>query len=258
MARIRTIKPDFFKSDDVSPLPMRARLTWIGLWTHCDDHGRYKDNTRLIKGDIWSLDDVTLRDIEDDLAVLADHGRIVRYVVDGKRYLAVVNWHAHQAINRPSKAKHPAPPIALAVANPEDPNHCAGGDCCTPGTGTLTGPAPAEQYASEPRGTVTAHAPLTDASLSTHARKGREGSGREGTRAPARDEPPTRCPRHLEDPDPPPCGGCKDARQAHERWERDHANHLAGLAAGPRCPHHRGQPAHNCGPCRADSLGGDT
>ena len=27
---IRTIKPDFFASDDVAELPIRARLTWIG------------------------------------------------------------------------------------------------------------------------------------------------------------------------------------------------------------------------------------
>lgn len=40
MAKIRSIKPDFFTSEDVSALPLRARLTWIGLWTHCDDHGR--------------------------------------------------------------------------------------------------------------------------------------------------------------------------------------------------------------------------
>jgi hypothetical protein len=40
MPRIRSIKPDFFKSEDVAALPLRARLLWIGLWTQCDDHGR--------------------------------------------------------------------------------------------------------------------------------------------------------------------------------------------------------------------------
>lgn len=33
---------------------------------------------------------------------------------------------------------------------------------------------------------------------------------------------------------------------------------LAGLAAGPRCDKHRGQPAGNCALCPAENLGGDT
>lgn len=49
MARIRTIKPSFFRSEDVAALPLRARLLWIGLWTQCDDQGRTKDNKQLIK-----------------------------------------------------------------------------------------------------------------------------------------------------------------------------------------------------------------
>jgi hypothetical protein len=108
VARIRSIKPEFFLSEDVAALPLRARLLWIGLWTHCDDAGRTKDNARLIKGAVWPLDNVSLADIEDDLATLADHGRIVRYEVGGRRYLEVTNWSEHQKINNPSKPKHPA------------------------------------------------------------------------------------------------------------------------------------------------------
>ena len=110
MARIRTIKPGFFTSEDVSALPLRARLTWIGLWTHCDDQGRAKDNVKLIKAAVWPLDDISLREIEEDLDTLAVAGRIVRYESDGLRLLAVVNWDAHQVINRPTPSKLPAPP----------------------------------------------------------------------------------------------------------------------------------------------------
>lgn len=110
MPRIRSIKPSFFQSDDVSALPLRARLTWIGLWTHCDDAGRTKDHARLIKAAIWPLDNVTLADIEEDLSTLADQGRIVRYEAAGQRYLAIVNWDDHQSINRPTPSRIPAPP----------------------------------------------------------------------------------------------------------------------------------------------------
>ncbi len=91
-------------------LPLRARLTWIGLWTHCDDQGRTKDNARLIKGDIWPLDDVSLAEIEEDLETLAARGRIVRYEVDGRRYLEVTNWSEHQKIQKPSPSRLPPPP----------------------------------------------------------------------------------------------------------------------------------------------------
>lgn len=64
-------------------------------------------------------------------------------------------------------------------------------------------------------------------------------------------EPPPRCPKHLDDPDPPPCGPCADARRTHDRWERADADRRARQ---PTCRKHRGQPAHNCGICRAEKL----
>jgi hypothetical protein len=36
-------------------------------------------------------------------------------------------------------------------------------------------------------------------------------------------EPPARCSAHLTSERPPACGLCKDARVAHEKWERDQA-----------------------------------
>lgn len=118
MPRIRSIKPSFFASEDVSALPLRARLTWIGLWTHCDDRGRAKDNVKLIKAAVWPLDDVSLRDIEEDLTTLADHGRIVRYEVAGQRYLAIANWGDHQRVNKPTPSRIPSPPPVDNTADP--------------------------------------------------------------------------------------------------------------------------------------------
>jgi hypothetical protein len=113
MARIRNIKPEFFTSEAVSELPLRARLTWIGLWTHCDNHGRARDNVKLIKAAVWPLDDVSLKDIEDDLTTLAEHQRIVRYEVDGKRYLVITNWSEHQYGAFKGDPKHPGPDGSL-------------------------------------------------------------------------------------------------------------------------------------------------
>lgn len=261
MPRIRSIKPGFFKSEDVSTLPFRARLTWVGLWTQCDDHGRYKDSVRLIKGDLWSLDDVSLRDIEEDLSILERERRLVRYEVDGKRYLAIVNWHAHQAINRPAKPRHPAPPIALGSADPDHENHCD--VCAKPGHGVLSEPSVSLHGVDSSRVDETAaqgtHAQLTESSLSPHGglTPGREGKGRERKGGDAREDvsseapPPPKCPQHIDDPKPPPCGPCGDARRARTRWDLADTERRR---TSPKCRQHRGYPADNCGLCRSEAL----
>lgn len=200
MARIRTIKPSFFESEDVAALPFRARLLWIGLWTQCDDAGRTKDNVRLIKARIWPLDPVNLADIEEDLTTLADHGRIVRYEVDGRRYLEVVNFGDHQTINRPTPSKLPAPPSTGNGSYPQVSTH-----------GALTEDSHQEGKGKEGKG------------------RGRENVSAHGTPDSARqpERPPPRCPKHLHNPTTDPCGPCKDARLTAEAWDRQQAQHRA-------------------------------
>ena len=109
MARIRTIKPEFFTSLTIADLPLTARLTFIGLWTHSDDAGRAIDDPRLIKAALWPLDDRTAADIEDDLKLLSEASLITRYMLKQKRFLAITGWREHQKINRPTDSKLPAP-----------------------------------------------------------------------------------------------------------------------------------------------------
>lgn len=110
MARIRSIKPSFFRSEDVTALSYRARLTWIGLWLYADDEGRLRDDARFVKGDLWALEDeVSWQDVEADLQELAEHDRIVRYEVGGRRFIQVQKWSDHQAIPKATKSKLPPP-----------------------------------------------------------------------------------------------------------------------------------------------------
>lgn len=186
MARIRNIKPEFFTSEAVSELPLRARLTWIGLWVHCDNHGRARDNVRVIKGAVWPLDDVSLKDIEDDLSTLAEHRRIVRYVVDGKRYLVVTNWGEHQYGAFKGDPKYPAPP--------DDS-----------GSGIDISGSDREKFDG----------------IQGSGVRGQGGGTREGATP-----PPPRCSNHLETPASSPCGPCKDARLARGQWETERAEKL--------------------------------
>lgn len=116
MARIRTIKPEFFTSETIAALSTEARLTFIGLWTAADDHGRAVDNPRILKGALWPLDDdVTPTDVSLHIHSLAELGLVERYEADGRRYLLICGWDEHQRMNRKSSPKHPAPPNSTGL-----------------------------------------------------------------------------------------------------------------------------------------------
>src|SRR6185369_6481996 len=112
MPRIRSIKPDFWKSEAIAMHPHRTRLTFIGLWTYVDDNGVGLDNEKLITAELFALEDdprEALENVREDLARLAEAGRIVRYIVDGRRYIAITNWDEHQKVDRPGKIRYPQP-----------------------------------------------------------------------------------------------------------------------------------------------------
>ncbi len=116
MARIRTIKPEYFRSPSLARCSFAARLTFAGLWCEADDAGRGVADPRLIKGAIWALDDGVLPDDVEDHLVELEKEHIVLYEVSGKRYFAILNWEDHQsAAFRRSEAKYPAPPGKAAA-----------------------------------------------------------------------------------------------------------------------------------------------
>jgi hypothetical protein len=125
LARIRAVKPAFFKSVSVAELPSDAcRLTWIGLWTYADDAGRGVDDARLVKGEIWALHDKqTAKTVEKHLQAIADAGMICRYETGGRRYLHVINWRRHQTINRPQPSMIPPCPVHDSFSEPAVNDH---------------------------------------------------------------------------------------------------------------------------------------
>lgn len=112
MARIRTVKPEFWKSETIATLSIRTRLTFIALWNFVDDNGVGRDNDRLITSEIFPLEDDpvdALAQVRRSLDELAAKGRITRYTNDGRRYLHITNWSEHQKIDRPNKKRFPLP-----------------------------------------------------------------------------------------------------------------------------------------------------
>jgi hypothetical protein len=118
MARIRSIKPDFWKSEAIAAHTFRARLTFIGLWSYVDDNGVGLDNPKLIAAELFALEDdprEALANVREDLASLHEAGRIVRYTVGERSYLAIKNWREHQKIDKPGKPRYPEPEDPRAI-----------------------------------------------------------------------------------------------------------------------------------------------
>lgn len=107
MARIRSIKPEFFDDEDIARLTAFARLCFQGLWCHADRAGRIEDRPERLKVRIFPYDKVNIDTLLDELA----SGRfIIRYVVDGKRYIQVRSFLKHQRPNsKEAPSTYPAP-----------------------------------------------------------------------------------------------------------------------------------------------------
>ena len=108
--RIRTIKPEFWRSDDIAALSVEDRLLFIGLWSYVEDNGVGRDEPQLIQCDLYPLDTFTEASVRTHggLMRLSQRGLITRYEgPDGRKYLQVNSWDKHQKINRPSKPRFP-------------------------------------------------------------------------------------------------------------------------------------------------------
>src|SRR5689334_8672146 len=111
MARIRTIKPEFFRHEGLfeaerdTALPLR--VAFAGLWTAADREGRFRWAPRPLKLDCLPFDDV---DFARVLNALWTRGFIVKYRVDDKDYGAIPSWAQHQFVNnREKESALPAP-----------------------------------------------------------------------------------------------------------------------------------------------------
>lgn len=101
MARIRTIKPDFFRHEGLQDLEAAnpgayVMMVFAGLWGHCDKAGRFEWRPRLLKLDILPFLDF---DMEQTLLILESAGFLRKYEANGKEYGAIDSFSEHQRIN---------------------------------------------------------------------------------------------------------------------------------------------------------------
>jgi hypothetical protein len=112
--RIRTIKPEFWRSDDIDQLCIEDRLLYIGLWSYVDDAGIGVDKDSAVAADLFAGDlaqdpQATLLRVRNGLLRLANAGLIQRYRVNMRPFLRVRKFADHQTINRPTPSRNPSP-----------------------------------------------------------------------------------------------------------------------------------------------------
>lgn len=127
MARSRNIKPGFFKNEMLAECSPLARLLFAGLWCLADRAGRLEDRPKRIRAEVQPYDDGS---VDDMLAELQAAGFVLRYQVDGQRFIQVVNFEKHQnphcheqASTIPAPGKHSACTVQLQdshMARPAD------------------------------------------------------------------------------------------------------------------------------------------
>src|SRR5471030_364098 len=104
MARIRTIKPEFFTSDDICALSPLARLLYVGLWCEADRAGRLVWLPRVFKRR-YLPDDAC--DIDRLAGELLTRGLVVLY---GEGLAYIPTFSRHQHVNpREASSKLPSP-----------------------------------------------------------------------------------------------------------------------------------------------------
>lgn len=106
MARIRTVKPEFFTSEDIVSLSPLSRVFYVALWCEADREGRLSWKPRTLKMRYLPGDDC---DVDTVAQELIDGGQIILYEVDGAMFAEIPSFKKHQVINnRESESTLPA------------------------------------------------------------------------------------------------------------------------------------------------------
>ena len=123
MARIRTIKPEFWEDEKLAKLPLHARLLFIGTWNFADDNGALLANPVLMKSHIFPYEDIGISTISEWIDMLVENGMLIRTTYNGKDYLVIRKFLIHQKINRKSIRINIPLPVVLQVIDEYNKTH---------------------------------------------------------------------------------------------------------------------------------------
>jgi hypothetical protein len=101
MARIRTVKPEFFRHEVLQELEINnpqkyPMFVFAGLWCHCDKNGVFEWKPRTLKLDILPFLDF---EMQDTLNILLEARQIIKFAINHKEYGIIPSFRKHQRIN---------------------------------------------------------------------------------------------------------------------------------------------------------------
>lgn len=101
MARIRTIKPEFWEDEKIAELSIPCRLFFIGCWNYADDFGVIKGNAFLLKSQIFPYDE-TLRvsELKKWIDALVNARFLIPISHQGESYYLIRTFRIHQILDK--------------------------------------------------------------------------------------------------------------------------------------------------------------
>jgi hypothetical protein len=100
MGRIRTVKPELFKHEELFQLEQETklpiRISFAGLFTVADREGRFRWKPNVLKLDVLPYDKI---DFSRVLDALATHGFVEKYEHNKNIYGVIPSFTIHQVIN---------------------------------------------------------------------------------------------------------------------------------------------------------------
>lgn len=112
MARIRTIKPEFWESETIGTLSFGARLLFLACLNMADDEGLLRWNPSYLQSNAFVYDEVEHSQILEWMGEL-ENGFVFPYQAGktNQKLAWIINFRNHQVINRPQPSKLPGPSI---------------------------------------------------------------------------------------------------------------------------------------------------
>lgn len=122
MARIRTVKPEFWQHPKVTRVSRDARLLFLGLLNEVDDEGKTRYLPKTLAGVLFPEDeDVDASWVSSRMDELERVGLVRRYEIDGAPLLIVCGFTEHQKVSHPTPSRLPDPPEPLGRDSREIP-----------------------------------------------------------------------------------------------------------------------------------------
>lgn len=108
----RILKESIRESDSIDALSWFEEVLFYRLIVSCDDYGRFDGRISVIKNRLFPLkDDLTLKTVSRAIEKLVTVGLVALYEFEGKPYLYLPTWTAHQNV-RAKRSKYPEPVTA--------------------------------------------------------------------------------------------------------------------------------------------------